>query len=89
MSENEATKLDLKYPVKVGEETYSSLTYNRPKVKDIKGFHEAVAKGADDFTATVGLLARCCRVSSSVIDELDTVDFEALSQMGNLSKGAD
>lgn len=68
-------KLDLKYPVSFGGEQITSMSFRRPKVRDLR----ALTTGAGtDEEKTIKMMADLCERPVDLLDELDPVDFAAI-----------
>ncbi len=70
------TTVTLKYPVTVDGQEYTSLTMRRPKVKD----RRVAAKQKTDEDKEITLISNLCDVPPSVIDELDSADYNHLQK---------
>lgn len=71
------TTVKLKYPVMVDGTEYAELQMRRCKVKD----RRAAAKQKSDEDREITLISNLCEVPPSVIDELDSVDYEQLQEV--------
>lgn len=71
------TTIKLKYPVMVDGTEYAELNMRRCKVKD----RRAAAKQKTDEEREITLISNLCEVPPSVIDELDSVDYEQLQEV--------
>lgn len=70
------TPVILKYPVTVDGHEYTSLNMRRCKVKD----RRLAAKQKTDEDKEITLISNLCEVPPNVIDELDAVDYAALTE---------
>lgn len=71
------TKIDLKHPVTVDGQTYTSLTMRRAKLRD----QRLAAKQKSDVDSEITLFANLCEVPPNVLDELDMVDYAQLQEV--------
>lgn len=71
------TPVTLKFPVTVDGHEYAVLNMRRCKVKD----RRLAAKQKTDEDREIALIANLCEVPPNVIDELDAVDYEALTEV--------
>lgn len=69
--------LTLQYPVTYKGEEVTTLTFRRPKIRDMK----KAEKIKDDLDKSIAMMADLAEVEPKMIEELDTVDFEAASQI--------
>jgi hypothetical protein len=67
--------IELQYPVTVDGEEYTVFSLRRPKMRDMK----KQQKHKDDLDKATAMIADLAEVSTKVVDELDPVDFTALS----------
>lgn len=71
------TNVKLEYPVKLGSEVITEVTLSRPKAKHLK----AAGAYSNTTEASIAILAECSNLPVSVIDELDMVDYMAMSKV--------
>lgn len=69
-------ELTLQYPVTVDGKTTESLSFRRPKVRDIKKLQAGKGSEAD---RSIALIVDLAEVPPAVIDELDPIDFAAIN----------
>jgi len=72
-----AAKVDLKYPVSVGEETITELVFKRPKVKHLREM-DAID---GDIAVTEAMIIALSGVSPAVAANIDAVDFAKISEV--------
>ena len=70
------TTIKLKYPVIVDGQEHTELHMRRCKVKD----RRLAAKQKNDEDREITLIANLCDVTPSVIDELDSADYDQLQE---------
>ncbi|GJD31509.1 hypothetical protein PMNALOAF_2768 [Methylobacterium adhaesivum] len=70
-------EVPLEFPFETGGVEYAKLTMRRPKTRD--SMDAAKVKGTDGDRG-VFMLARLCNVSPDVIEELDEIDSNTLSE---------
>lgn len=68
--------ITLDYPVTFGGETVSSLSFRRPKVRDIRRL--ATADGGD-ADRSIKMMADLCEREVDLLDEMDPVDFAKIN----------
>ena len=69
-------KIKLQYPVKHGSEEITELEVQRPKGKDLKKL-----KKGETMAESLELLSSLCNVPPSVMDDLDLVDINQISEV--------
>lgn len=67
--------ITLQYPITVDGETYNDLSLRRPKMRDMKKQQSQ----RDDLDKATSMIADLAEVPLKVVDELDPVDFTAVS----------
>lgn len=67
--------ITLQYPVTVAGEEIAELHLRRPKMRDMK----RAQKHKDDLEKSIHMIADLAEVSPTVVEELDTADFAAVS----------
>lgn len=78
--------ITLQYPVTYGGVEYTEFSLRRPKMRDMK----KQQKKADDLDKATAMIADLAEVPPQVVDELDPVDFTALSDwVGKCMPGAE
>ena len=80
----------LRFPITTpgGGTKIESVTVRRPKVREVRAFEE-VRKEKGELEASLDMLARLCGLTPEQVDELDTLDFQALSEiMAGFTEGA-
>lgn len=76
--------ITLKYPVTVDGEEITALHLRRPKMADMK----RAQKHKDELEKSIRIIADLAEVSPQVIEELDTADFKAVSDVVGEFMGA-
>lgn len=71
------TKLNLRHPVKLGDETITSLELRRPTAGDLRVMDER--KG--DISKQIALTARLTALPEKTIEQLDAADFVELGEV--------
>lgn len=66
----------LKYPVALGEETITEVALRRPKGKDLRAMRDGESVGE-----SLELIGRLCGQPKNVIDELDAIDIQGISEI--------
>ena len=74
---NTTTEIKLQFPVAVDGQEYAVLHMRRCKVKD----RRLAAKQKTQEDQEVTLIANLCEVPPSVIDELDSADYDKLQDV--------
>ena len=64
-------KVELKYPLKHGEEDVKELEFRRPTYKDVKNFK---ISDLDNFSAMIGITGRLTGFPESIFLNMDLVD---------------
>lgn len=65
----------LEYPFTHQGTEYDELNIRRPKMRDMK----KAQQHKDDMVKSINMMADLCEVTPAVIEELDTADFQTVS----------
>lgn len=74
------TKITLAFPITVGGVTITEVEIGRPKTKHLRQMDQKRAGGASDMDQIVEMVRLLTGLTEEQIDELDAVDFTALSE---------
>jgi len=77
---NDTVKIQLQYPVEIGEDLIDEISLRRPKGKDLKKF----MKGQNSMAESMALAAHLSGQLPVVFDEMDASDLTTvLDEVGN------
>ena len=77
----DTARVKLSHPFKVGDKTIAEVTIRRPKVRDLRAMEKAREPGATDIDQGIAMAAALCDLPLEAVDEMDAVDFAAISEV--------